>query len=175
VLATVSEIRQDSPSVCLGDGNPNRLVSLLDIVNKVDVIRLMVMTHCLSSSQAQMDYLSRVGGGAEPVPSDQHETIMDNVRNAMELCKSNGFLDAAMKISNSVREFQKRTMNIACAATELRNIHEAIFADSMKQWFIKVSPALSPWLTIRCLLASKFMMLSHRPAEILWKLEIAWP
>src|SRR5579884_3034417 len=89
VLAPGSGHGPNTPSVCLGNGNQHRLVTLLDIVNKVDVIRLMVMTHCLSSSQAQMDYLSRVGGGAEPLPSDQHQTIMANVLNAMELCKAN--------------------------------------------------------------------------------------
>lgn len=124
--------------------NQYRLVNLWDIVTKFAVGRFIVLTHCLSSGQAQLDAITKTGGGGSIVSDEQYDAIIENVISALNLCKSSGFPDPAMKISLSLREMQSRRMDVSSLATELRNIQEAIMVDSVKQWFIKVSPELSP-------------------------------
>lgn len=142
----VLEISENAPSVCLGrlPENPNRLMSLWDILNKFVVAKFLISSHCLSASEAQLEQLTKDGKGAFLLERELYASIITNVASAYDLCKASGFLDAAFKISSSLNRLQKDPMNVSALGTELRNIREVIMLESSKQWFLKISRDLSP-------------------------------
>lgn len=143
----VHEISENAPSVCLWrlPENPNRLVSLRDIVDKFAVFRFLVLEHALSRTEGELDQLQKSGKGAITLSEQERASILKNLVSGMNLCKDNGFPDAAMKMTFSVREMQQQTkpMTVDSVATELRNVREQLWTDTVKQWFIRISSGLS--------------------------------
>lgn len=140
------EIGKDAPSACLPPRleNPHRLVSLREVVEKFEVTRFLIVTHCLGSIEGQLDQLSKDGKGAHLVETNIYDFLRKNVANAYDLCKKFGLPDAALKIAHGLKSMENNQMNISALWTELRNIREAVMFDSAKQWFIRISRELSP-------------------------------
>jgi len=138
-MAAIISSSRDALPVCLFNENPNRLVSLWDIVNLFNLQELMIIVQVISGWQAQLS-LSETMGAGNGRPNDiQYQKIIVSVKDARDICISIKLDDAAHKINISLRYIQSESMNVSSLATELRNIQEAMAVEAFKHKFLRVA------------------------------------
>lgn len=95
-MAIHSEIRQNALPVCLWKENPNRLVSLWDIVRYFPVSDVYLMLRTMKQIEETCDNIALKSHGGEPVPPAIVEEIRFCHSHWQKLCKGLDLYDASV-------------------------------------------------------------------------------
>jgi hypothetical protein len=104
--------RLDAPSVCLGFENPNRLVSLWDIVNQFDLWRYTTLVSRLQMAETALEQIVKERGGGADLQNFA-ETNAVILRDAEQFAKENEFKESADFIHGCVRTIERGRHNDA--------------------------------------------------------------
>ena len=150
MLASDSEsCSRDAAPACLGDENPNRLVTLWDIVNQFDAFRFGFLCHELFKwrSMALLDDAPRV---VPEIIKASHD-VAEDVR---AFCEQVGFDDCLQKAIFSKHHLSNEP-NTSVVSNELRCLFESLLAESRKRKFLRVADTRVTFVDQDALLGQK--------------------
>jgi hypothetical protein len=129
-------LSSDALPVCLGNGNPNRLVSLLDIVNEfrlTDFASLMLVLGTLENGLFGIISSGRGGQVSDLPNAETKEAVSD----AWKFSKSVGFSEASVTCSVCLHRLNEAA-DASTLASELRHIRDSLLLESDRRKFIFV-------------------------------------
>jgi hypothetical protein len=126
--------------VCLGSGNPNRLVSLWDIVNQFrlgDFLNchgvLMGWTLMLEGEKA------RKGAGAH-LDKKRFDLLLEHIQKMQDFCRLVGFKDAEEKITRTLRHYKvPESIDLSALQNEVGNVCESVIVGARKHLYLLVA------------------------------------
>jgi hypothetical protein len=145
-----------SPSVCLFE-NSNRLVSLLDIVDRFRLLQFADVVKTLSEAQHRCHVFRLDPAGAAQVDLPWIKRIVEDVDRH---CKVAGFDDAAWLAHGLA--LRCITPDLATLATHLYHLQEAVLSDARKHAFVNIRSELAQYVEQDNLFGQKVSM--HFPS-----------
>lgn len=139
MLATTirDSLSNDTLPVCLWKENPNRLVSLWDIVKEFNVGEV-VMALYDTKTWADTFGLQTYAEGPRPVSANAKREVQDCLKRAKTACTKAHFDDASLKLELTDLALDSLT-DSGAIGTELRNVVETILYEIHSRKFIKIA------------------------------------
>ena len=147
--AEISFLNRDALPVCLPTENSHRLVSLWEIVNRVQITRLVSVMHSLLNMEHGFQIASRpITSSSTPISFEDASDLLVALNAGVTICKELELVNSAKKLAAS-RDYlfsSGEAIVAASAQVEVRNIRESIIQDLEKQAFLRVPETLARFL-----------------------------
>jgi hypothetical protein len=135
-----ASVRLNALPVCLFE-NPNRLVSLWDVVNVVNVPGIMGELKVLSSYRGQFALYSKFGKGNTRVPDEQFNALVESLRILRGLCIGSGFERSVQAIDLALLNCGNAAhQDLSSVGTTIDHVCNSILLDGTSLRFLHVSP-----------------------------------
>jgi hypothetical protein len=126
-----SQLSRNPPRACLWKENPNRLVTLWDIVRYFPVFDFKAMIDGIRTVEEQCEEIFVSVHGGMPLPNRMVEQLRGDLPRWHDLCDEYGFKDTAEKMwlfSVSLREEGETThVDVSECRTELQHISSSLY------------------------------------------------
>jgi hypothetical protein len=144
------EVSQNAPSVCLWKENPNRLMSLLEIV---DLFNAWGLYQVLRRLELLADRLKDIPGS--PLTDEQNRDVSLSLQFAKEELDEAKFVDLAYKAERNALSVFEPGRNASSVATILSELYLDIEREMMRRKFAIVQPDRSQYAEVDQLFGSQ--------------------